>query len=153
MVTTEIRFRHTKRNHPISRPGVRMLGLPADDTLQIVRQVRAGFSFSRLARFQKTTELPWETIARFVAIPQRTITRRQGQGRLQPDESDRLWRASTIFDMTVDLFGGDVAAARQWLLAPQKGLDGAIPLEFASTEVGAREVENLIGRLEHGVFA
>jgi putative toxin-antitoxin system antitoxin component (TIGR02293 family) len=135
------------------RPGGRTLGMEADDSLQIVRQVRAGFPFSRLAKFQKSTELPWETIARFVAIPQRTLTRRQSQGRLLPDESDRIWRASTVFDLAVDLFEGDAAAARQWLLAPQAGLGGEIPLEFASTGVGAREVENLIGRLEYGVFA
>ena len=153
MVAANIRSRQAKRNRPARRPGVRTLGLPGDDALQIVRQVQAGFTFSRLAKFQRATELPWETMARFVAIPQRTITRRQSQGRLQPDESDRVWRASAIFDMTVDLFEGDVAAARQWLLTPQKGLEGAIPLEFAATEVGAREVENLIGRLEHGVFA
>jgi putative toxin-antitoxin system antitoxin component (TIGR02293 family) len=97
--------------------------------------------------------LPWEKIARFVAIPQRTLSRRQSEGKLQPDESDRVWRASAIFDMAVDLFEGDVAAARQWLQAPQSALGGEMPLDFASTEVGAREVENLIGRLEHGVFA
>src|SRR5438477_8115134 len=108
------------------RPGGRTLGIGAADSLEIVRQVRAGFPFSRLARFQKSTELPWETVARFVAIPQRTMTRRQTQGKLHPDESDRVWRASTIFDLAVDLFEGDVAAARHWLLAPQTGLGGEI---------------------------
>ena len=130
-----------------------MMGMGGEDSLRVAREVRAGFPFSRLARFQKATELPWETVGRFVGIPQRTMTRRQSEGRLQPDESDRVWRASMVFDMAVDLFEGDVAAARQWLLAPQAGLGGEIPLEFASTDVGAREVENLIGRLEHGVFA
>lgn len=135
-----------------SRPGVRTLGIGTEDSLRIVRLVQAGFPFSRLARFQKATSLPWEKVGRFVAIPQRTLTRRQAQGKLQPDESDRVWRASAIFDMAVDLFEGDANAARQWLVAPQAGLGGVIPLEFASTEVGAREVENLIGRLEYGVF-
>ena len=97
--------------------------------------------------------LPWAKVARFVAIPQRTLTRRQNDGRLGPDESDRVLRASRIFDLAVDLFEGDVAGARQWLQARQPGLGGEVPIEFASTEVGAREVENLIGRLEHGVIA
>jgi putative toxin-antitoxin system antitoxin component (TIGR02293 family) len=115
--------------------------------------VRAGFPFGRLARFQKATALSWEKVARFIGIPQRTLSRRQSEGRLQPGESDRVWRASAIFDMALDLFEGNVAATRQWLLTPQTALGGEIPLDFASTEVGAREVENLIGRLEHGVFA
>ena len=134
------------------RPGVRTLGLGTGDSVEIVRLVRAGFPFSCLARFQKATALPWEKVARFVAIPKRTLTRRQSEGRLQPDESDRVWRASAIFDMAVELFEGDVEAARQWLQTPQLGLGGEIPLDFASTEVGSREVENLIMRLEHGVF-
>jgi putative toxin-antitoxin system antitoxin component (TIGR02293 family) len=135
------------------RTGLGSLGINAHDSLGIVRQIRAGFPFHRLARFQKATALPWEKIAHFVAIPKRTLTRRQNKGKLQPDESDRVWRASAIFDMAVNLFEGDAAAARQWLQAPQTGLGGEIPLELASTDVGAREVENLIGRLEYGVVA
>jgi putative toxin-antitoxin system antitoxin component (TIGR02293 family) len=131
----------------------RKLGIDTGDSVSIVRLVRAGFSFKSLSDFQKATELPWSEISRFVAIPQRTLTRRQTEGKLQPDESDRVWRASNIFAMAVDLFEGDIAAARKWLQTPQAALGGESPLDFASTEVGAREVENLIGRLEHGVFA
>ena len=40
----------------------------------------------------------------------------------------------------------------QWLATPQPGLNAEKPLEFARSEIGAREVEDLIGRLEHGVF-
>jgi putative toxin-antitoxin system antitoxin component (TIGR02293 family) len=129
------------------------LGISTDDAVQTVRLVRAGFSYSVLDKFQKATELSWADISRFMAIPQRTLTRRQSQGKLQPDESDRVLRASTIFDMAVEMFEGDTAAARQWLQTPQPGLGRETPLDFASTEVGAREVENLMGRLEHGVFA
>lgn len=132
---------------------VRELGIVTGDAVKTVHLVRAGFPFKTLAKFQKMTELPWTEVSRFLAIPQRTLTRRQSQGRLQPDESDRVLRASTIFDMAVELFEGDMAAARKWLQTPQPGLGGESPLDFASTEVGAREVENLIGRLEHGVFA
>lgn len=132
---------------------MRNLGIDTDDAVKTVHQVRAGFPFKVLAKFQKATDLPWTEISRFVAIPQRTLTRRQSQGRLQADESDRVLRASTVFDMVVDLFEGDTAEARKWLQSPQPGLGGESPLDFASTEVGAREVENLIGRLEHGVFA
>jgi putative toxin-antitoxin system antitoxin component (TIGR02293 family) len=135
------------------RTGTRVLGIEAGDAAQIVRQIRSGFPYSRLARFQKATRLPLEQIARFVGIPLRTLTRRASEGRLRPDESDRVLRAARVFDMAAELFEGDVPAARQWLETPQPGLGGEVPLEFASTDIGAREVENLIGRLEHGVVA
>jgi putative toxin-antitoxin system antitoxin component (TIGR02293 family) len=64
-----------------------------------------------------------------------------------------LLRISTIFDKTVDLFEGDVRGAVTWLTAPMRALAGESPLRYSRTEIGAREVENLIGRLEHGVFS
>src|ERR1035437_6490320 len=128
------------------------LGIGNRQPLQVVGLVKAGFPFTYLNDFQKATRLPWDRIARFVSIPQRTLTRRQGEGKLQAEESDRVWRAATVFDRAVELFEGDVDAAREWLLAPQRGLGGAVPLEVASTAVGAREVENLIGRLEDGII-
>lgn len=137
---------------PKGRAGVRTLGIVASDAIEMSRRIHAGFSFSSLARLQKAIGLPWELISHFIGIAPRTLTRREAEGKLRPDESDRVLRAASIFEMALDLFEGNIPAARQWLLAPQAGLGGEAPLEFASTEVGAREVENLIGRLEHGVF-
>jgi putative toxin-antitoxin system antitoxin component (TIGR02293 family) len=51
----------------------------------------------------------------------------------------------------MELFEGGVAEAREWLTAPQPALGGRIPLEFARTQVGAAEVESLVGRLEQGI--
>jgi putative toxin-antitoxin system antitoxin component (TIGR02293 family) len=120
---------------------------------ELVRLVKAGLPFDRLVKFQKTAGIPMDVVARLAGIPRRTLARRQHDGRLRPDESDRVLRLSTLFDLATDLFEGDADGARRWLESPQTGLGGEVPFEFASTEVGAREVENLILRLEHGVIA
>jgi len=130
----------------------RNLGIRTDDPVKLVRVVQAGIESTHLRKFQKVTGLSLEQIAQAANIPQRTLTRRQAEGRLRSDESDRVLRVSRIFDLATDLFEGDVAAAREWLDTPQAGLGGEAPLKFASTGIGAREVENLIVRLEHGVF-
>lgn len=143
-----------RRSRPSARPrGARLLGLGDADTAGVVRMIRAGFPYRRAASFVRASGLPREVVARFAGIPARTLSRRAIQGRLQPDESDRLLRASRVLEMAVDLFEGDMVAARNWLQAPQAALHGESPLDFASTDLGAREVENLIGRLEHGIFA
>jgi putative toxin-antitoxin system antitoxin component (TIGR02293 family) len=129
------------------------LGIDTRDLPGTVSSIRKGFAFSKVTRFQKYSGLPLERISRVMQIPPRTLSRRQAQGRLKADESDRLLRLSRIFDQAVDLFEGNVSAARHWLESPQRGLGGEAPLDFATTEVGAREVENLIGRLEYGVFS
>jgi putative toxin-antitoxin system antitoxin component (TIGR02293 family) len=43
--------------------------------------------------------------------------------------------------------------ARLWFTSPKIALGGKTPLEYADTELGAREVEDLLSRLEHGVFS
>jgi putative toxin-antitoxin system antitoxin component (TIGR02293 family) len=80
-----------------------------------------------------------------------TLRRRKLDGRLRADESDRLVRLARIFDQAFDLFAGNAEQARGWLTSSQPALHGATPLEYAATEIGAREVESLIGRLEHGI--
>ena len=47
---------------------------------------------------------------------------------------------------------GDEAAAREWLDSRSSGLGGMTPLQCATTEVGARRVEDLIISLEYGMF-
>lgn len=146
-------FRFGARPHRARRAlCANILGIRTQDPVRLVRLIRAGFPFSRLARFQKVSCLPWDRIADLVQIPPRTLTRRQTAGRLLPDESDRVLRASTIFDLATELFEGDLRQARRWLETPQPGLGGEVPLRLAETGVGAREVERLIARLEHGVF-
>lgn len=128
------------------------LGLDGRNAVTTVRRIRKGLSFRSLVNLQKATDFSWKDICRLVSIPARTLSRRQREGKLHPDESDRVLRASAIFNLTLRLFEGDVPGARKWLRTRQPALGGETPLEFASTQVGAREVENLIGRLEHGVF-
>jgi len=52
----------------------------------------------------------------------------------------------------VDFFG-DIEKARAWLKHPQYGLGGAVPLDYARTETGAREVENWLGQMKYGVYS
>jgi putative toxin-antitoxin system antitoxin component (TIGR02293 family) len=122
-------------------------------TVQLIKAVNAGFPYEFLDKLSGSTGLTVDTIADTVLIPPRTLSRRKVERRLQPDESERLLRVSNLVSKTVDLFEGDRAAAMNWLQRPQKGLGDGVPLEFAKTEIGARAVEDLIGRLEHGVFS
>jgi putative toxin-antitoxin system antitoxin component (TIGR02293 family) len=123
------------------------------DTMGLLHRIEIGFSFKELEHFQAVLSMPMERVAELVHITPRTLNRRKEQGRLLPDESDRLVRISRVFGRTLELFEDDVEAARHWLSSPQPALGGAVPLSIAKTDTGSREVEDLIGRLEHGVFS
>jgi putative toxin-antitoxin system antitoxin component (TIGR02293 family) len=132
---------------------VALLGLRNYEPLKLYVHLRNGLSYSAFERFQRNTRLASATIADLIQLPPRTLARRKYAGRLEPDESDRLVRASRVFGRALELFEGDVDATRHWLSSKQPLLGSLVPLELAATDVGALEVEHLIGRLEHGIPA
>jgi putative toxin-antitoxin system antitoxin component (TIGR02293 family) len=129
------------------------LGLTAANPAELINQLERGFSYRTLQTLESKSGMALSKIASVIGIPERTLARRKVSGKLTPDESERLLRVSAIFEDAVDLFEGDVSAAVTWLSTPRKALGDREPLAYARTEPGAREVENLIGRLEHGIFS
>jgi putative toxin-antitoxin system antitoxin component (TIGR02293 family) len=128
------------------------LGLRAEVTHALLREINRGIDYAAFEQLRAYLELSAQELGEAVLLSPRTLTRRKKEGRLTPEESDRLVRVSRIFALALDLFEGDYDAARNWLGRKQVGLGGAIPLDLMRSDVGAREVEALIGRLEHGVY-
>lgn len=129
-----------------------LLGLRTFDAADLLKTVRKGFQYRVFDRFVRNTALTLDFVVLLVAIPRRTLARRKREGRFLPDESDRLLRAARLFGEALELFEGDRKAATEWLTSGQLAFGGATPLEVASSDLGVREAERLIHRLEHGVF-
>ena len=129
------------------------LGLTATHTGDLVRQIEAGLPYKALLSLAAVSGLSVALIASTLGIPERTLARRRVAGRLASNESERLLRVSTVFEKAMELFEGDVAGAVTWLTSPKRALGRQTPLAYSRTEPGAREVEDLIGRLEDGVFS
>jgi len=129
------------------------VGLRSNNLQHLLGRIAAGLPYHAVERLQAKSGLSLTDVARVTGIPLRTMSRRRDSGRLKPAESERLLRLTFLFEQAVDLFEGDANAVRSWLETPNAALHGDTPLRLAETEIGAREVENLIGRLEHGVFS
>ncbi len=119
---------------------------------ELVKVVQEGLPFDELESLREELALPLDQLGEKLGIPRATLHRRKAAGRLAPDESDRVIRFARILRQAEMVFG-TVDRARQWLSFPQYGLGGVIPLDYARTEVGAREVENLLGCIEYGVLS
>ena len=119
---------------------------------QQIGQIHAGLSFRAVQNLQKALDIPLEKIAAVLGMSRATLHRRKMAGKIEKDESERLVRYQRLLQKANDVFGS-AANAREWLNHPQRGLGNAVPLEFAKTEIGAREVENLLGRIEYGVYS
>ncbi len=115
----------------------------------IVTRVKEGLAARAFDLLCEAYEVPKERMCRVVQIPVRTLARRTV---FKPGESERIVRLGRLFERAAEVLGSE-AGAREWFSAARPALGGATPLDYADTEPGAREVEDLLGRLEHGVFA
>lgn len=129
------------------------LGLVVKTKADLIEQIRGGLKVTAFAQLAHVLNLSDSELANFVNIPTRTLNRRKKAGRLEANESDRLVRVASLFAQAVELFEGDNNRAAEWFRTSKKALGGASPLEFSDTEIGVKEVEGLIGRLEYGVFS
>lgn len=118
---------------------------------KIIEHINKGLPFSELEHLRSELDEPVESLARQLSISRSTLQRRKAEHRLSPQESDRLMRFWRIVQHATKVFG-NAERARQWLKYPQRGLDYVVPLEYASSEAGAREVDDLLGRIEYSVY-
>jgi putative toxin-antitoxin system antitoxin component (TIGR02293 family) len=117
-----------------------------------IGRIEGGLSFRAVQNLQKALAIPMETLASVLGMSRATLHRRKNQGKIDKGESERLVRYQRLLKKAEDVFG-DTKNAREWLTRKQAGLGHVAPLEFAKTEIGAREVENLLGRIEYGVYS
>jgi putative toxin-antitoxin system antitoxin component (TIGR02293 family) len=117
-----------------------------------VTKVREGLSISEFHAMQESLGVTEERLAGFLGMSRATLHRRKKIGHLDCAESDRLVRYARLMSRASAVLGG-AASACSWLLASAIAFEGECPLDYADTEIGAREVEALLGRIEHGVFS
>lgn len=126
------------------------VGLPARGR-KLHELLHEGVAYRVYPQLARISGIEQKTLARYVDIAPATLSRRAKTGRFKMAESDRLYRFAELYKAALDLFEEDAEQARSWLLEPNKGLGGRLPVEMSATSAEYQTVLNLIGRLEHGV--
>ncbi len=126
--------------------------LRSPETAYMVGKVREGLPFDEFHALQDMLGLTEERMGVLLGMSRATLHRRKKLAHLDRSESDRLVRYARVLTKAAELFESREDAAR-WLSTPALAFGQETPLDYADTEIGAREVEALIGRLEHGVFS
>jgi putative toxin-antitoxin system antitoxin component (TIGR02293 family) len=130
------------------------VGRKLESGLEIAALIKKGLPPRAIDRLKKALGLNDEEVSSALGVSQKTISRLRSQPKkkLGVGVGDRLYRAAHVFSLATSVFG-DKEAAREWLRSPNIGLGNQVPLDLLSTGAGAREVEDLLGRIEHGVFS
>ena len=122
--------------------------------LEIAALIKKGLPPRAIDRLKTALGLNDEEVSSTLGVSQKTISRLRSQPKkkLGVGVGDRLYRAAHIFSLATAVFGEE-EAAREWLRSPNIGLGNQVPLDLLAIEAGAREVEDLLGRIEHGVLS
>jgi len=89
------------------------------------------------------------TQLKYRVVPKSTLRRRT---RLSPEESERTERLARLSALAERVWE-DEELAREFMTSEQPQLEGARPIDKARSELGAREVEMLLMRIEHALPA
>ncbi len=128
------------------------LHTPSLSPFDFVKKIRNGLPYKIITDLCKELGIKQQELSKIIGVNERTLARRRDEKKLQQDEGDRLFRLIHIYLFARVVFN-DKTSTIQWLKSPKSALGGEIPLELLDTEIGAREVENLLGRIEYGVYS
>jgi putative toxin-antitoxin system antitoxin component (TIGR02293 family) len=133
--------------------GRKVLGKTVKEPDDLVELVRRGLPATSVTALAEKLDVGNTVLSRKLGIPQRTLTRRLSQhSRLTAAESDRTVRLARVFANAVEMIG-DEEKAVEWLRTPNRALGGERPLDQLDTDLGARAVEDILGRIAYGVYS
>jgi putative toxin-antitoxin system antitoxin component (TIGR02293 family) len=131
--------------------GADALGNPIHDMMELDELVAKGIPRSAfdvlIDRLAAGADEVTRVKLRYRIIPRATYQRSR---RLNQQHSETVARLARTYAMSYALWQ-DNRAAQHFLLAPHPELKGKSPLDAALTEIGGRQVEEIIERGMHGL--
>jgi putative toxin-antitoxin system antitoxin component (TIGR02293 family) len=134
--------------------GTKLLGKQANTILELADMIQQGLPTQSVFYLQKQMALGDDDYSSTLGVSVKWLGRYRKAPRqhLDANVSDRLFRIARLFKLAEEVLE-DKEAANRWLHLPQSGLGERTPLELMKNEAGAREVEELLYRIEYGIYA
>jgi putative toxin-antitoxin system antitoxin component (TIGR02293 family) len=129
--------------------GEQVLGRALSSDRDMREAIREGFPPAVVGELMRASGLTLRELASALDLSPRSLQRRRHRGRLARYESDRLYRLARIVAIANESLG-DHERALRWLKRPNRALGGVSPVAAMDTELGARQVENILGRIAYG---
>jgi putative toxin-antitoxin system antitoxin component (TIGR02293 family) len=131
--------------------GKKTLGHPLRTPADYVDLVRRGLPYGAFRSVAAQLTLSFQDVQDTLQLSPRTLHRRKAQ-RLSQVESERVMRLARVAARARHVLG-DLGAALDWLSSPNRALAGERPLRLLDTDLGAEQVQELLGRIEHAVYS
>ncbi len=134
--------------------GPKLLGKKTKTILDLADLIQKGLPTQSVFFLQKQMGLGDDDYSSTLGVSNKWLGRYRKTPRqhLDANVSDRLYRIARIFTLAEEVLE-DKESANHWLHRPQSGLGERTPLELMKNEAGAREVEELLYRIEYGIYS
>ena len=114
--------------------------------------LRKGLRYRALESLCNVLDTRPQDLAVLMGSTARTMARRKVDQVLSPLESDRLYRVARVAKLAGDTLGS-LEKAGTWLKSENRALGGVTPLSQLDTEIGEHLVEDVLFRIQHGIYS
>ena len=114
--------------------------------------LRKGLPFAAFEALRGAIEVRPGQLSGVLGVAKRTLARRKAGGRFTTIESDRLFRVAYIAQKASETLGS-LDKARAWLQTGNRAFGGRSPISKLDTEIGEREVEDQLNRINFGIYS
>jgi putative toxin-antitoxin system antitoxin component (TIGR02293 family) len=122
------------------------------DLIEAVREGLPSRSLDFLAGYLADQSITKAALFRILGSARTLQRKRTDNARLSFHVSDRLARVARLLVRTEEAIG-DASRGRRWLAQPNRALGGERPLDLLDSDAGTHAVEQILGRIEHGVYS
>lgn len=152
----------TVSTHPLSAPSKRRRSAsPATDPyrpqrvsgLAIIEQARQGVPTQQVDQLTGLLQVSYKEMAAVLQVAERTLHRFRGEGHLDEHASERLLLVENLAAHGLLVFDGQADALADWLRYPLRELNGQTPLQLLTTISGFGLVDDVLTRIEYGVYS
>jgi putative toxin-antitoxin system antitoxin component (TIGR02293 family) len=130
--------------------GAKVVGGVVRSPDDLAERVRKGLPFAALVAVMERYGLSRDVLCTILHLSPRNFLRRKEQKRLSPDESDRLYRLARVIAHANRVFESPAESA-DWIQSPNPALGKQQPLTLLDTDIGVQQVDQVLGRIEHGI--
>lgn len=133
--------------------GRKVLGKNIQTTIELADIIQQGLPGRSVFFLQKYLNLGDKEYSATLGVSDKWLRRHREEShkQLTKQMGDQLYRIARIFKLAEDVLEKK-SAANHWLHRPQTGLNERVPLDLLQTEVGAKEVEELLYRIDYGIY-
>jgi putative toxin-antitoxin system antitoxin component (TIGR02293 family) len=118
----------------------------------VIGAVKRGLQVRVFDQLRSELDIPFPRLLQVVGMSDSTLRRRRTAGRLDQNESERVYRLGKLFHLAARVLGSRELAG-QWFKMPTTALGGVTPLDYADTEIGKQEIEKLLYRIAYGIVS